>query len=227
MADFPFVRVKGSNSDYVYAPEAQSVVEVENLKDIPAYLQIFICPYGMPSPVDQVKEPPFLSQDNKAHTCDGVSDTCPRRTLFPNQPYTGHAKIRLHQTEGITLTTDNNNQLTLDQAGVIKLASTKQVEIVGDLLARPAGAPGVQLNISKGGVSLQVGEAVVSIDDQGNINLKSQKQARVSVQGNLVVTGDITIPTIANLRAELEKLNTELAGLKTEVGQLKAKLGPS
>lgn len=225
MGNFPFVRVKGSNSDYIYSPDAQSVVEVENLKDVPAYLQIFICPYGMPGPVDQIKEPPFLSQDNEAHTCDGVSDTCPRQTLFPSEPYTGHAKIRLHQTEGITLATDNNNQLTLDQAGVIKLASTKQVEIAGDLIVQPAGAPGIRLNISKDGVSLQVGEAAVSIDKQGSINLKSQKQAQVNVQGNLAITGDIASPTIASLRAELEKLNREMASLKTEVGQLKAKLG--
>lgn len=216
-----FSRIKGANSDYAYSPTAGSIVEDKTGE---VFLHIFVCPYGMPSRVDQVQEPPFLTEEQTVHACDGTSDHCPQPDLFPDQPFTGgHARITLHQREGISLTTDTN-QVVIGQQGPIKLLAEAGVELNGDLKVNLAGASNVQLHISRTNVSITAAGATVAIDERGSIQLTPGPQSLVNVTGGLAVSSTITSPTITALTTELNNLKAELARLNTELAAIKQKL---
>ncbi len=123
MADFPFGRIKGANSDYEFSPEAQQIIEVDPKAKV-TFLQVFICPYGMPSKVDQVlePEPPYLGDKGAILSCNGTDTDCPSKGA-------GHAMLELHQTDGVKLST-GTAELNIGQAGAITLSPKGKTPIV-------------------------------------------------------------------------------------------------
>jgi len=100
------VRLKGANSDYEYSSQTDGIVD-KTTERPELFLQIFICPYDMPSRIEK---------PHNGKWCIGTDQNCPHEG---NK--SGHALINLHQKEGISLITDNNNKLSVTQEGNIEL----------------------------------------------------------------------------------------------------------
>jgi hypothetical protein len=174
------VRIKGANSDYQFSTKSQQIVEVQP-KPSPVYLQIFVCPYDMPSRI----EPP---QDGK--WCEGTDSACPHQGQK-----SGHAMLRLHQKEGVSLIADRNSQLILDQEGSIHLspAAPGVIEANGTLVLRQPGSKDVSLKVSSQGFELQAADgAVIRLDRDGNLELSPAPGKTVNIKGDLSVQGQIT-----------------------------------
>lgn len=249
MAQPPFLRIKGSNSDYAYSMEKGQVTPVEGAD--PLFLQIYICPHGMPGPVDQVdpeklkKEMPYLLDGDKVKLCQG-SDVgwgtgADARSACPHDgPVAGHALVSLHQTEGLKLVTNNRNMIALDQAGNIQIAPAKKAEVVGalsvkgtaewledvkvngrftatapvtiqnslsvtgDLTIRPTS--NIQMEVTTERVAIQAHGAFIIIDNSGDIRLTPRTGNKVTVAGNLEVTGTLTNTAISTLQTQLAQL---------------------
>jgi hypothetical protein len=218
-------RIKGANSDYQFSAAEGRIVEQKDTQTgkwtEKLFLQIFLCPYEMPSLV----EPPVgPDQQPVAKPCVGLSAECPH-----GSGSRGHTLIYLHEDEGIRLQTDNN-QLIIDQAGSIKLLPTRRVEVGGSLVVNgqtdltgrlaingPTEVAGslvvkgqdnreVRLQVAPdGGVAIQANGASVAIDRDGNVDLTPK--GRVKVSGNLEVTGELTLSAamLAKLKEALAK----------------------
>lgn len=154
-------RINGANSDYQYSVEAGGITEVASPDQLT--LSIYLCPHNMPSPIEQplAGEQPW---------CHGTGAQCPAGNAGD-----GHALIRLHETEGIQLETNNHTRLIVDQQGKIILAAQDRVEI------RQADSEQPLLTIAQDEMQMNINGATISIDKRGNINLKPGRGGTVRV----------------------------------------------
>lgn len=136
-------RIKGANSDYLYDPEAKQIVETDKSDaNNPVELSIFVCPHRQPSRVDQ----------HQGNYCVGTDGDC------PSGQASGHARLRLHQTEGANL-----------QAQGSGVTVGKEV-----LLTSPNSSLGVgdDIQLQAQGSSLSVGQDIaLSAGKDGHIQL--------------------------------------------------------
>jgi hypothetical protein len=195
------VRIKGANSDYIF--DAKTGRIEEQSKDQPVYLKIFICPNDMPSQV----EPP---QDSK--WCQGVDATCPH-----SNKQAGHALIYLHQTEGIALETPHTiaakGQFVIEpkakktvfqatETGVTIAAPltvtkpmtvTEAITITAPLTLKTKPENGTQMTIDSQEITLQTADGA-KIQIKGDLlEITPSKTGKVKINGNLDVTGEITM----------------------------------
>lgn len=174
------VRIKGENSDYRFDVTTGGVLEVQPQPE-QVYMKLFICPNDQPSLIDKRK--------SDAACCEGVSQHCPGNSKA------GHAMIRLHQTEGISLVTDRDNRIILDQQGKIQLSPATQVELTGHLvLKQPGQAAELTLKATEQGFELEMSTgAKICFDRSGNLELRPLDGKAVSISSNLRVEGEIEI----------------------------------
>ena len=208
------VRIKGANSDYEYSVSNNTVQEVKpQPKEL--YLKMFICPYDQPSVVEPNEGPDKC--------CHGSDNNCPNQGEKK-----GHALIHLHQEKGIELVTDNNNQIVVNQKGNIQLipSSGGQAEVNGALLVKQQNQ--VLLEISSQKISLQLGEAKISLTPKGDIEITTSKsKGEVTVGGNLTINGNLTVTGKIIGNFDLSKANVSLseASLKAISEEVKKSLG--
>ncbi|MBW4528274.1 MAG: hypothetical protein KME18_24355 [Phormidium tanganyikae FI6-MK23] len=145
------VRIKGVNSDYQFDAKEKGVREVKPPPE-QLYMKLFICPNDEFSTIENIP----------SECCHGESKTCPGRSK------SGHAMIQLHQKEGISLVTDRESKIVIDQAGNIRLASQKSFEV-------------------------EINGAKIRLDEQGNIELTPASSKQVKVTGDLSIAGDLTV----------------------------------
>jgi hypothetical protein len=207
------VRIKGTNSDYVYTGNPQELIKEQKDAD-PLYLKIFICPYDMPSRVEP----------NNGEVCEGTDEECPQ-----GENSAGHALICLHEKEGISLVT--NNQIEAKGTFVVKPEKGKELLKVGQegitvqgaidmngalsvnhhesprgkelvlevsentsLVIKTKGGKDVLFEFSAQGISMQVTNgSKIEINSQGDIELSPSNTGKVKINGNLEVTGDVTV----------------------------------
>lgn len=162
------VRIKGANSDYTYVGSPAEAPIRENKRASPLYLEIFLCPNDMPSSVEAPHE---------GHWCQGTGGDCPSEA--PRQ--TGHAKIRLDQHSGITLSARDTPALRVsDQRITAAIAIDDQPEVI-------------HLAITPAGIHLQTPEGA-SIQLSGSaITLTPGPHSQVTINGNLTVNGDLSL----------------------------------
>lgn len=162
------VRIKGANSDYTYVGSPAEAPIRENKRASPLYLEIFLCPNDMPSSVEAPHE---------GHWCQGTDGDCPSEA--PRQ--TGHAKIRLDQHSGITLSARDTPALRVsDQRITAAIAIDDQPEVI-------------HLAITPAGIHLQTPEGA-SIQLSGSaITLTPGPHSQVTINGNLTVNGDLSL----------------------------------
>jgi hypothetical protein len=185
------VRIKGENSDYKYNPETGTIQAVHPLPE-QLYLQLYVCPYDHPSPVESHQGPETC--------CHGTDHHCPE--AGGDRLAAGHALVRLDQKTGISLVTDRRNQIVLDQSGKIQLcpADAGQVEVHGPLIVHThSGQTTVQLEVSDRGIRLQVGNATVAIDQAGNLDLTPSPTGKVRIQGDVDIQGELNTQLSAAL----------------------------
>jgi hypothetical protein len=177
------VRIKGENSDYKYDRATATIREVQPSPE-QLYLQLFVCPYDHPSPVE--------ANAGADSCCHGTDHLCPQATAASLA--TGHALVRLDQKTGISLVTDRRNQIVLDQSGKIQLCPSEdgRVEVQGPLIVQTQYRQNkVQLEVSDRGIRLQVGSASVIIDPAGNLDLSPSPTGKVRIHGDLDIQGQI------------------------------------
>ena len=175
------VRIKGANSDYVFDLKEGQIQEQKG--DHPVYLKIFICPYDMPS---RVEEP----HDGKAgNWCEGTAESCPK-----GHKSIGHALVSLHQEEGIKLVTDNGNQLVVNnETGNIQIQPVVggRAEVDGNFLVQSPHKD-VLLEVSTQQIALQLGETKVIITEAGDIELSTRNgEGEIAINGSLTVQGNV------------------------------------
>ena len=168
-------RINGENSDYKLVDgQIQPVDPFQTLE-----LRLFICPYNQPNKLEPL--------DDALGRCTGIVSVCPHVSQK-----NGHALIHLHQNEGISLVTDNNNQLRLDQNGNIQLnpAAGGEVQIKG------------KLKLTIGGNNLEVGYnnevmlqsasgAQVILKQDGSIDITPKSDSTINLKGDVAVTAHI------------------------------------
>jgi hypothetical protein len=181
------VRLKGANSDYEYSVKTNGIIDKtkeEKGKPDPLYLQIFICPYDMPSQVEP----------NDGKFCQGTDKTCPNK-----DKRSGHAAISLHQKDGISLVTDNNSKLLVDQEGAIQL-----IPASGKVVIKRDKQPNINLTLSDQGFEIkQENGAVIRFDVAGNIELVPAINKTVTVKGNLTIEKEINGELSAAMKQKL------------------------
>ncbi|NEO58973.1 MAG: hypothetical protein F6J98_00500 [Moorea sp. SIO4G2] len=163
------VRIKGANSDYKFLNGS-----IQDLKgDHPVYLKIFVCPYDMPSPIEEPDENGW---------CEGTDEQCPHGKKN-GEKSPGHALICLHQEDGISLETNNN--VTATGPLVAEKGITIKDELVLDVSEAKAGL-----------VITMKGEEILrlNISDQGDIELSPLNPSKtLKINGNLEVTEGLTV----------------------------------
>jgi len=200
-------RVNGTNSDYRFYSETesiQSVLEKEKKWPDPLELKLFICPTGQKT---------SLQTDKPAETCTGVNSACPTKS-------TGHALLQLHQREGIRLRTDNDNHIQLDQNGNIKLSPTAsgKIEAVGNVEVKDT-AGNLRLNIAQdtvqlaGRIELKYGttslilekDSVVVKVNNHSLEIKSNGEVKISsVGGGISMDANgVTITPASNTKVSV------------------------
>lgn len=203
------VRIKGANSDYKYSAGKVEKVEPQPEK---VYLKLFICPYDQPSSVEP----------NEGNCCNGIDRTCPNQGKKQ-----GHALIQLHQEDGIQLVTDNNNQIVINQKGNIQLLPSPggQAEVNGALLVKQQNQ--VLLEISNQTISLQLGEAKISLTPKGDIEITTSKsKGEVKIEGNLTINGNLTVTgkIVGDFDLSKAKVSLSEASLKAISEEVKKRL---
>ncbi len=180
------VRIKGCNSDYLFDLKTGQIQEQS--KDKPVYLKIFVCPNDMPSPVE---EPYDGKVDN---WCQGTDAACPAP-----QKKTGHALISLHQTEGIAFVTPNPIvakgpfQVQPDgQQPVFQVTNTDCL-MTGSVVLQTKPDKGFQISVSDQGIVLSSPDAAMIRVTHNTIEITPGKTGTVKINGNLEVTGAITM----------------------------------
>jgi hypothetical protein len=180
------VRIKGSNSDYVFDLGTGQIQEQS--KDQPVYLKIFVCPNDMPSQVEK----PY--GDKAGNWCQGTDAECPD----PNKK-NGHALICLHQTEGIALVTPNPivakgpfQVQPNGQQSVFQVTETNCV-VTGSVVLQTSQGKGFQISVSSEGIVLQTPDAAMIRLTNNSIEITPGKTGTVKINGNLDVTGEITM----------------------------------
>lgn len=178
------VRLKGANSDYEYSSQTDGIVD--KTKDKPElFLQIFICPYDMPSRIEK---------PHNGKWCIGTDQNCPHEG---NK--SGHALINLHQKEGISLITDNNNKLSVTQEGNIEL-----IPASGKVIIKRDKKPSCSLTLLEQGLEIKLENgAAIRFDLAGNIELSPAVNKTVTVKGNLTVEKEITGKLSSTMKQEL------------------------
>jgi hypothetical protein len=161
------VRIKGANSDYTYVGSPAEAPIRENKRASPLYLEIFLCPNDMPSSVEA----------HEGHWCQGTDGDCPAE----EHRQAGHAKIRLDQKSGITLSARDTPALRVsDQRITAAIAIDDQPEVI-------------HLAITPGGIHLQTPDGA-SIQLSGSaITLTPGPRSQVTINGNLTVNGDLSL----------------------------------
>ena len=195
------VRIKGENSDYKYNLETGNIHEVQPQPEH-LYLQIFLCPYDHPSSVEE--------HQGEETCCQGTDHQCPEQEHGSSD---GHALIRLDQKQGISLVTDNHNQILVNQTGKIQLSPSSggQVEVNGALVVQQKDGQNVMLEISDSGVFIQaVGGAKIHLDHQGNIDLFPAPGGKVRVNGDLEVTGKVLTDSVETVRTDEEEVSKKM-----------------
>lgn len=211
------VRIKGANSDYRFNPKTQQIEELKPLPR-PTHLDLYICPYDMPSPVEKPVENPAANEGHSGW-CEGQDSHCPS-----DQGKAGHALVRLHQTNGIALTTDNDNQLIVDQSGrIILRPATGQV-----VLEKASGRDRTPLHIQSTatGWSLQLQNGPqIHVSDTGSIRLVPTASGKVEVDGALACkTLSVDGKTNSPLAEEVTALKKQMTALKTQYSALENRL---
>lgn len=138
----------------------------------PLNMKLFICPY---------KEDSALEAEN--NTCEGTKAACPH-----GAGSIGHAMIELHENNGIELTTDDGNQLTLKQDGNILLHPTSSgaVEVRGKLVVKSSNGTQTVIDAATGEVTLKAGTgAEIVMNSNGQISIKGT----ITIDGGLTVNG--------------------------------------
>ncbi|HBL11924.1 MAG TPA: hypothetical protein DD379_11045 [Cyanobacteria bacterium UBA11162] len=186
------VRIKGSNSDYQYTGDPKTPIQ-ENKTANPLYLKIFICPNDMPSCI----EPP-----HNGHWCEGTDEDCPAE-----EKKLGHAMICLHQTEGISLITNNTvkakGSFAVESKGSEELLRVSEEGI--SFSTKFKDGKTLHLKIAEQEVSLQLGEAKVSITQAGDIELSTPNESGVMINGNLTIQGNLRLNGNIELPEALKK----------------------
>lgn len=170
-------RINGTNSDYHFIGGA--IQEVKP-KPSPLELKLFICPTGQKN-----------SLEAEGGICQGQNATCPA----PPAQRAGHAMVHLHQNTGLQLATDNNNRLQLDQSGNILLLPTSagKVETRGQVEMKNAAGNATLITVTANSVILSAGGARIELQNNGNIQISPAAGRKVTITGNLDVTGKVTI----------------------------------
>ncbi|MBD2110047.1 hypothetical protein [Nodosilinea sp. FACHB-13] len=162
------VRIKGANSDYTYMGTPAEAPIRENKRASPLYLEIFLCPNDMPSSVEA---------PHNGHWCQGTDGDCPAE----EHRQTGHAKIRLDQHTGITLSAKNTPALRVsDQRITAAIAIDDQPEVI-------------HLAITPEGIHLQTPEGASIQLNSSAITLTPGPSSHVTINGSLTVNGDISL----------------------------------
>lgn len=203
------VRIKGANSDYQYSAGKVQKVEPQPEK---VYLKLFICPYDQPSSVEP----------NEGNCCNGIDRTCPNQGKKQ-----GHALIQLHQETGIQLVTDKDNQIVINQQGNIQLipSSGGKAEVNGALMVKQQNQ--VLLEISNQTISLQLGEAKISLTPKGDIEITTSKsKGEVKIEGNLTINGNLTVTgkIVGDFDLSKAKVSLSEASLKAISEEVKKRL---
>lgn len=168
------VRIKGANSDYRYDLDSGGIQEVFP-QPSPVHLNLYICPYDMPSPVEAPTPEGW---------CEGQDATCPH----PDET-SGHALVQLHQDNGIALVTDGSNQLVIDQAGRILLEPARGQVIIG----KPESTR-LSLNQTAQGWDIQLPDGPqIHLNRDGSLHLIAGQSGKVQVQGTLQVEADLDV----------------------------------
>ncbi|NEO75990.1 hypothetical protein [Moorena sp. SIO4G3] len=187
------VRIKGANSDYQF--KDGSIQEVKG--DHPVYLKIFLCPYDMPSPIEEPDENGW---------CEGTDEQCPHGKKN-GEKSPGHALICLHQEDGISLETNNNVTATgplVAEKGIVakqeivaeekivaknKIVVEKGITIKDELV--------LDISEAKAGLVITMkGEEILrlNISEQGDIELSPLNPSKtLKINGNLEVTEGLTV----------------------------------
>jgi hypothetical protein len=170
-------RINGVNSDYRFSNGA--IKEVKPAPS-PLELRLFICPSGQKNQLEA-----------EGTVCQGQNTTCPALA-------TGHALLHLHQGTGISLVTDNNNRLQLDQSGNLLLqpSGTGKVETRGPVEMKDAAGNATLLTVTANAVILTAGGARIELQNNGNIQITPAAAGKVTILGNLEVTGLVNGKTI-------------------------------
>ncbi|MEL6863840.1 MAG: hypothetical protein AAFP19_05445 [Bacteroidota bacterium] len=172
-------RINGVNSDYRYDESQQGVVEVQP-RPSPLEMKLFICPYDQPSALEAL--------DGASSACQGTNTQCPQ----PGATNDGHAMVRLHQNEGVSLVADDDNRIDVQQNGNIQINPANRVRVNGPFEVRQRGGTSVWLNITDTQVRIESGSgAVVVLQSDGDIELRPASGRQVIVRGNMRVTGTI------------------------------------
>ncbi|MFQ4135471.1 hypothetical protein PGN35_004055 [Nodosilinea sp. PGN35] len=162
------VRIKGANSDYTYVGSPAAAPIRENKRASPLYLEIFLCPNDMPSSVEAPHE---------GHWCQGTDGGCPAG----EHRQAGHAKIRLDQHSGITLSARDTPALRVSERQITAaIAVDDQPEVI-------------HLAITPAGIHLQTPDGA-SIQLSGSaITLTPGPASQVTINGSLTVNGDLSL----------------------------------
>jgi len=207
------VRIKGANSDYVYTGNPQELIKEQKDAD-PLYLKIFICPYDMPSRVEpnhgdvcEGTDEACPQGENSAghaliclHEKEGISlvtnNQIEAKGTFVVKPEKGKELLKVGQ-EGITV------QGAIDINGALSVnhyESARGKKLVLDvsentsLVIKTKGGQDVLVEFSAQGISMQVTNgSKVEITPQGDIELSPSNAGKVKINGNLEVTGDVTV----------------------------------
>lgn len=180
------VRIKGCNSDYRFDLKTGQIQEQS--KEQPVYLKIFVCPNDMPSPVEK----PYNGK--AGNWCQGTDANCPDPQKKP-----GHALISLHQTEGIAFVTTNPIvakgpfQVQPDgQQSVFQVTNTGCL-VTGPVVLQTKPDQGFQISVSDQGIVLSTPDAAMICVTHNAIEITPGKTGTVKINGNLEVTGAITM----------------------------------
>lgn len=203
------VRIKGANSDYRYDLDSEQIQEVKPPPN-PLHLNLYICPYDMPSPIEAPKD---------GEWCDGRDATCPHPNASP-----GHALVQLHQADGISLVTDHDNQLVVDQTGHIRLEPGQ-----GKVLIGKADHARLHIQQTQHGWEIQLANGPrLHLTQDGNLHLIPGQSGQVHIQGalkvdaGLQVSGALTCQSLTVQGATQSSLATRLAALETRLQTLEA-----
>ena len=158
-------RIKGANSDYLYDPEAKQIVETDKAdKDNPVELSVFVCPHRQPSRVDQ----------HQGRYCVGTDDEC------PSGQASGHARLRLHQTEGANLQAQGSG-VAVGKEVLLKTPNSS-LEVGDD----------IQLQTQKS--SLTVGQDIGLQTQKSSLTVGQDIALSPGEDGHIKLAGDLELP---------------------------------
>lgn len=212
------VRIKGCNSDYIFDLGSHQIKEQP--KDKPVYLKIFVCPNDMPS---QVEAPHKNQANNwcqgtdegcpdpkhnghaliQLHQEEGIAfvtqNLIAAKGPFVVQPNGESVALSVNQNQ---VTTQVPTVIQPDgQRAVVQVTEQEFVAMVpqqGTGNPQTAGAPTESeprfyLSVSQQGIVLQAPNGTLIQLNNSSIEITPAEQAKVKINGNLEIYGDLKI----------------------------------